>query len=356
MHHAQRIALLAAAFGIVLAGAATAADKPADKAAPAPKKILLVTHSGGFIHSSVVEAEKVLKEIGPKAGFEVTCWRFTNDPDAKVKYKVKDKDGKETEVEGTALDAYSYRFQQATKEPVTKEQCGRINADTLKDFDAVFFFTTGDPCGTPEEMKALLDFIKSGKGFLGTHCATDTLYKRTEYGDMIGGYFDGHPWHEKTKIVVDDAKNPIVQGLGDSFEITDELYQQRDPYARDKLHVLLRLDPLWVARKRAAAQEKLEAAQKKKLEEAADLAKAGKIAEADKVTAEVSKMTTGIKRDDDDYAMAWTKTYGQGRVFYTALGHREEVWRDERFQKMLLQAMRWTTREIDPDAAPGNVK
>ena len=133
------------------------------------------------------------------------------------------------EVEGTALEAYSYRFQQATKQPVTKEQCGRINADTLKNFDAVLFFTTGDPCQTPEEMKALLDYVKSGKGFLGTHCATDTLYDLTEYGDMIGAYFDGHPWHEKTKIVVEDPTNPIVQGLGDSFEITDELYQFRDP-------------------------------------------------------------------------------------------------------------------------------
>ena len=356
MHYAQRFALLAAASGIVLAGAATAADKPADKAAPAAKKILLVTHSGGFIHSSVVEAEKVLKEIGPKAGFEVTCWRFTNDPDAKVKYKVKDKDGKEMEVEGTALDAYSYRFQQATKEPVTKEQCGRINSDTLKDFDAVFFFTTGDPCATPEEMKALLDFIKGGKGFLGTHCATDTLYKRTEYGDMIGGYFDGHPWHEKTQIIVDDPKNPIVQGLGDSFEITDELYQQRDPYARDRLHVLLRLDPLWVAQKRAEEGKRMADKARQLADEVTKLLKDGKTDEAKKVSDEAAKIKSNIKRDDDDYAMAWTREYGQGRVFYTALGHREEVWRDERFQKMLLQAMRWATREIDADATPGNVK
>ena len=170
----------------------------------------------------------------------------------------KNADGKEEEVEGTALEAYSDRFQQATKEPVTKEQCGRINADTLKPFDAVFFFTTGNPCETPEEMTALLDFVKSGKGFLGTHCATDTLYGMTDYGDMIGAYFDGHPLPEKTKIVVEDPKNPIMQGLGDSFEISDELYQFRNPYSRDKLHVLMRLDPLWLAQKRAEAEKRLE--------------------------------------------------------------------------------------------------
>ena len=351
MKYAPRFALLAAA-ALAFAAPARADDKPASPT----KKVLLVTHSGGFIHSSVVDAEKVLKYVGPKAGFEVTCWRFTNDPDKTVKYKKKNADGKEEEVEGTALEAYSYRFQQATKEPVTKEQCGRINADTLKPFDAVFFFTTGNPTETPEELKALLDFIKSGKGFLGTHCATDTLYGMTDYGDMIGGYFDGHPWHEKTKVVVEDAKSPIVQGLGDSFEITDELYQFRNPYARDKVHVLMRLDPLWVAQKRAAAAQKEVEDTQKKLDEAAKLAADGKIEEARKARDAAAALGLSMKRTDNDYAMAWTRDYGKGRVFYTALGHREEVWRDERFQKLVIQAMRWATHETDADATPGNGK
>src|SRR5947209_484065 len=119
--------LLLAAVAALLPAAAGAADK---------KKLLLVTHSGGFIHSSVVEAEKVLKELGDKNGFEVVCWRFTNDPDKKVKYKVKE-DGKDVEKEGTTLEQYSARFKASTKEPVSREQIGRINADSLKPFDAV---------------------------------------------------------------------------------------------------------------------------------------------------------------------------------------------------------------------------
>ena len=67
-------------------------------------------------------------------------------------------------------------------------------------------------------------------------------------------------------------------------------------------------------------------------------------------------MKIGMKRDDNDYAMAWTREYVKGRVFYTALGHGEEVWRDERFQKMLIQAMRWATAQIDADASPSGVK
>ena len=71
------------------------------------KRLLLVTHSGGFIHGSVATAEEVLKDIGPKNGFDVTCWRFTEDPDKKVKGK----DGKEV----NALDVYSERFRGSTK-------------------------------------------------------------------------------------------------------------------------------------------------------------------------------------------------------------------------------------------------
>ena len=220
----------------------------------------------------------------------------------------------------------------------------------------MFFYTTGNPCETPEELKALLDYIKSGKGFVGTHSGTDTLYGMTDYGDMIGAYFDGHPFHEKTKIVVEDTKNPIMQGLGDSFEITDELYQFRNPYSRDKLHVLMRLDPLWLAQKRADLGKKLEADKEKKLAEAAKLEADGKIEEANKAKKAAEGMKIGMKRDDNDYAMAWTRDYGKGRVFYTALGHEEKVWQDERFQKMLIQAMKWTTGQVDADATPNRVK
>src|SRR5947208_3099878 len=97
--------LLAVASLLALGSSAVAADKN--------KRLLLVTHSGGFIHSSVATAEQILKDVGPKNGFDVTCWRFTGDPDAK------DKNGK------TALEAYNDRFRAATKLPVEKENCGR---------------------------------------------------------------------------------------------------------------------------------------------------------------------------------------------------------------------------------------
>src|SRR6516165_6110581 len=97
------------------------------------KRLLLVTDSGGFIHDSVGLAEKTLKEIGPKNGFEVECFRFTRDPsNAKV------------------FEEYAGRFRKTTGVPVEKENCGRVNAETLKKFDCVLFFTTGNPLNEQE--------------------------------------------------------------------------------------------------------------------------------------------------------------------------------------------------------------
>jgi type 1 glutamine amidotransferase len=336
--------------------AAVAALLPASARAADTKKILLVTHSGGFVHGSVVEAEKVLKELGAKNGFEVTCWRFTNDPDKKVKYKVK-VDGKDVEKEGTALEQYSAHFKASTKEGVSREQIGRINAETLKPFDAVFFFTTGDPVSDDKELDALLSFVKSGKGFLGTHCATDTMYKYPKYGEMIGAYFDGHPLGGKTKVLVEDTKHPITQGLGESFEISDELYQFRTPYSRDQLRILMRLDPLWVEQRKADEKKRMAEDKAKKEQQLEKLKAAGKgdTEDAKKLEKELKdwdKKQPGIKRTDNDYAMAWVRSYGQGRVFYTALGHGENVWRDPRFQHMIVQAIKWSTGQIDGATTP----
>ncbi|HEV7222769.1 MAG TPA: hypothetical protein VGN42_08715, partial [Pirellulales bacterium] len=91
------------------------------------KRLLLVTDSGGFVHDSVGLAEEVLKDIGPKNGFDVTCYRFTREPKEDV------------------LAKYSKDFRSRTGLPVEKENCGRINKETLKNFDLVLFFTTGNP-------------------------------------------------------------------------------------------------------------------------------------------------------------------------------------------------------------------
>jgi type 1 glutamine amidotransferase len=276
-------------------------------AADAPKKLLLVTHSGGFIHDSVAVAEHVLKEIGPKHGIEVTCYRFTGDPDAPVKVKRPTAGGGTAEVVTTALEDYSLKFRRATGEPVSRDQCGRVNAETLKKFDAVLFFTTGNPV-TKDELKDLIAWVHNGGAFAGTHCGTDTLYN-SPYGELVGGYFDGHPWHQKIRLHLEDPKHPAAKGFSDGAEITDEMYQFKDPYSRTRLHIILSIDNGSIDVKRG-------------------------------------------KRPDKDFAVAWCQQLDKGHSFYTSLGHRREVWKDPRFQEHLIGGLKWAMGQLPGDATP----
>ena len=256
------------------------------------KRLLLVTDSGGFVHDSVGLAEEILKEIGPKNGFTVTCFRFTREPNEEV------------------LAKYSEAFRRVTKLPVEKENCGRVNKETLKNFDVVLFFTTGNPL-TKDELTDLQDWVKAGGAFAGTHCATDTLYNTT-YGELIGGYFVNHPWHQKIKVTVEDPKHAAAAGFKTGDEITDEIYQFRDaPYSREKLHIIMSVD-----------------------------------------NSSIDTNKKDVVRKDKDFAIAWCQEYGKGRSFYTSLGHNKHVWKDERFQQHLFGGLKWTVKQADGSAAP----
>ncbi len=229
----------------------------------AKKHILFMTRSAGFKHPVIPFAGETMKKLAEQEkDFDVTA---TDDPSV-------------------------------------------ISKDGLKDYDALLFYTTGkspEEFGINEDQKAaLMDFVKSGKGFAGVHSATDTFYTWPEYGEMIGAYFDGHPWHQEVTIKVEDTKHPATRHLVTSFKINDEIYQFKD-FSRDRVHVLLSLD-----------------------------------------TSSVDLTKKGVKRTDGDFATAWVRDWGKGRVFYTALGHEQAVWSDPRFQTHLLNGIRWTMRTI----------
>jgi putative heme-binding domain-containing protein len=157
----------------------------------------------------------------------------------------------------------------------------------------------------------LLDYVKNGGAFAGAHCATDTFYALPEYGEMVGAYFDGHPWHEKVRMKVEDREHVATKHLGESFEIEDEIYQFKAPFDRAKLHVLTSLD-----------------------------------------TASVDMKRDGVHRTDGDFATSWTKDFGRGRVFYTGLGHGADVWKDARFEQMLVGGFRWAMRDAGTVTLP----
>ena len=277
--------LLALALVAIGCGNLTAADAKA-------KRLLLVTDSGGFVHDSVGLAEQTLKEIGPKNGFAVTCYRYTRDP------------------KDPAFAKYAENFRKVTGVVVEPESCGRVNKETLKNFDVVLFFTTGNPL-TKEELVDLQDWVKAGGAFAGTHCATDTLYNTT-YGELVGGYFENHPWHQKIKLKVEDPKHAAAAGFKDGDEITDEIYQFKDaPYSREKLHIILSVD-----------------------------------------NSSIDIEKKGVNRKDKDFAIAWGQEYGKGRSFYTSLGHRKEVWKDVRFQQHLIGGLKWAVKRADGSSAP----
>jgi type 1 glutamine amidotransferase len=235
----------------------------ATQAWPAPPQVLLVTYSAGYQHDVVRRpapaepstVERVVVELGRRSGgFDVTL-------------------------------------------VAARDELERLSAASVRGHRAIVFFTTGELPITSAVRQAMFQSVRDGGGFVGVHSATDTWYTIPEYRELLGATFDGHPWHQRVQLVVEDRTHPATRHLGDAFEITDEIYQFRD-WSRSHVHVLLRLDPRSVDARRG-------------------------------------------KRADGDYAVAWTKMYGRGRVIYTALGHEPGVWTDGRFQTHLLGAIRW---------------
>jgi hypothetical protein len=194
---------------------------------------------------------------------------------------------------------------------ITKQKLD-ANAKNLDYFDAIAFYTTGELPMNDEQKAALLSFVRDdGKGFIGIHSAPDTFYQWPEYGEMLGGYFDGHPWNTfQAPILIEDPASSITKHFAKEITVLDEIYQARN-YSRDKVRVLMRMD-----------EKKLDMTKK------------------------------GIKRTDGDFAISWIKTYGKGRVFYSTLGHTEESWARPDVQKMWLEAVKWALRLTETDATP----
>jgi cytochrome c len=172
------------------------------------------------------------------------------------------------------------------------EDAGAITRASLANYDVLFFaLTTGELPFDVDQKNAIVDFVSGGKGFLGVHSATDTLYEWPEYGRLVGAYFKEHPWTQTAGVIVEDQSHPATAGLGAGFTINEEFYTFRDN-PRPRVRVLLRLDPSSVGA-------------------------------------------------SGDHPLAWAQPYGAGRSYYNALGHFAETWRDGRFQRQLLGAIQW---------------
>ncbi len=251
----------------------------------APKKVLVVTTTTGFRHSSIPTAEKIIAQLGQNSGdFSVEYARVEpNDP------QFKGPDGKP---DGAKVS------------DAIKEVLGtKMSPEALKNYDAVIFAnTTGDlPLPDPE---GFLDWVKSGKGFVGMHSATDTFHHFKPYIDMIGAEFKTHGAQVQVDPINQDKECPACRHLPGQWSVFDEIYQFQN-FDRSKVHGLLTLDK------------------------------------------HPNNKTPG------DYPISWCKEYGKGRVFYTSLGHREDVWDPnwpdrknpkevaEAYQQHILNGIKW---------------
>jgi type 1 glutamine amidotransferase len=193
-----------------------------------------------------------------------------------------------------------------TKKPL------KWGAKNLNDFDAVVFFTDGSLDMDDSQKADLLSFVREdGKGFLGIHSAAITFLDWPDYGDMLGGYFDGHPWGEfNAPLVVEDRTFPGLRHLAREFVLRDEIYQIKS-YSRAKVRVLLRLD-----------------------------------------ASKIDLSARGVHRQDRDFAVSWAKDYGKGRVLYNGLGHTFGVWEQPEYQKMWLEMVQWVLGISPGDTTP----
>ena len=260
------------------------------EAAPAkpkkPRKVLVFSVTNGFKHGSIPTGQAAVRLLGEKTG------------------------------------AY---------QAVVSDDLANFEPANIKQFDVICFLsTTGDPfmphndalkAMTDEQRKAagerglalresMMGFIKGGGGFVGIHSATDTFYEWAEYGTMICGYFNGHPWNAGTEVSIKvepgKEKHPLaVMFGGENLNFKEEIYQFKEPYDSSKVEMLLRLDT------------------------------------------EKTDMNGKGNREDKDYGVSWARNWGKGRVFYSSLGHNEHIYQNPKILLHFLAGLQWSMGDLD---------
>ena len=202
---------------------------------------------------------------------------------------------------------------------------GQVFDEPLDQYDVIAFYTCGDLCGAESKQntppmsadgkKRLLSAIEGGKGFVGFHSAADSFHSQggrneiqTEldpYVAMLGGEFVSHGPQQVATQRVTSPNFPGLKGVGDSFELNEEWYALKN-FAKD-LHVIL--------------------------------------------VQETEGMQGGCYQRPP-FPATWARRYGKGRVFFTSMGHREDVWTSTLFQQILLGGITWTLGDVDTDLSP----
>lgn len=259
----------------------------------ARKKLLFLTHNAFYKHTSLGPAERAVAELGRNGGFDVTA------------------------LEGYTQDANTIDL-------------SFISPSYLAGFDAVMMMTNGELPMNDGQKRALIDFVRAGKGFLAIHQTVVTFYTFPSFGELVGAYFTTGPLFDPTNkqkrlavLKVEDRSHPSTRTLPDQWVLHDEMYQFAktawDPAKpKDNLGPTGHPAPVLFSRDRVKV-----------------------LLSIDSEKTDLSGMDPRWARGGD-YPQAWYQTFGKGRSMYTSLGHRDDLWAsDPSFRAHILGAIRW---------------
>jgi len=251
-----------------------ALPEKATKAPAKPRKVLIFWRCEGFFHSSIPLATQTFKAMGEKTG------AFTVD---------------------------------------VSDDMNVLTAENLAKYDGILLNNTTMLEPNEAQQKAILDFVKGGKGIIGVHAASDNFYKWTEGAEMIGATFDGHPWTSDGTwpVKLDEPDHPLMKGFDHKgFMLKEELYQPGGPYSRAKLRILMSLDM--------------------------DHPDAWK------------PDPKSIKRKDLDEGLVWIHKVGNGRVFYSGFGHNDEIFWNKAILQQYLDGIQYALGDYEMDDRPSD--
>jgi type 1 glutamine amidotransferase len=249
---------------------------------PAGRKAVLAwadTRNGIAQHDSVSHALAIIERLGYESGFWDTYIR-------------------------TDSNIVSYHPLMTTGQPAS-------GGPSLNNVDAIFFMGHREISIDDQQKKDLLKFVHDdGKGFVAAHVGLTALMSWPEFGEMLGGQFQDHPYGSVAGSVInEDPTFPATRHLPAVFNLTDEFYQVKN-FSREKSRVLLRLD--------------------------------------------TSKLppNQNLLSKDGDFPLAWAKMYGEGRVFYGSFAHDAKTWDNPDVYRMYFEALRWALKLTDAEVTP----
>jgi type 1 glutamine amidotransferase len=322
------------AAGLVLASAFTLH-------AAEPKRVIVCTVTTGFRHSSIPYAEKTLQKLADES-HAYTIVAFARQPDVQIPRKpnkpkdlAKDTDEKAQAKYESEMKKYSAELEKWTPEIESsakdaqakfdsgvKESLSILSPENLEQqkIDGVIFANTTGMLPLPDP-EGFIKWIQAGHAFIGMHSASDTFHQFAPYIEMLGGEFAGHGAQVPADLNNADPSHPATAGLPEQWNLLQEEMYQFKNHDPAKVHVL------WYLK---------HPPQQKEVKEYA--------------------------------GVSWCKAAGQGRVFYTSLGHREDLWSTDeikdrkntvelagQYQQHILGGIQWALGLAEGNATPNNL-